>query len=587
MKKTLSMLALLLVSMQFLSNNVPDSLENELPRLHGKDRYNALYTLVRKYSQTDVKKSIDYAIEYYEMADSLDSDTNRITALNALAISHFYAGENFKALKFLIEMTVAINDQLVKDPESRYFKDMLATAYNNQASILDNIGEREQSIDMLFKAEKVIDEMLADDPENKDLTEFRISVFNNIGLRFYHREELVKSLDFIESALELSEKYQLNDRISLTLNNLGLVYIKLNRLEDAQKSFERALYLNRQDGDSLGIAGNLLNIGWVYENWEKYDSALYFYNKSLELSRYIYYPFGTMTSLKSLGAVMIELRVWTAAEEYLEEALDIAIKTNNLEIQEQVFDEYYDCCQKKGDYKKALYYLEKQQWAKDSLFNIQNTNQLAYWQTRYDTEKVEKENLELNNENKIKQLKIDRKNSQLMWLIIGSVLLIVLLVIISVLFRQRNIAYLNIVKRNQEIVAFERKFHTGEQGWDILEDTKSAETDLLLEQLEKYMEEEQPYLLHHLNLNNICKKLNTNRTYLSRLINDSYHQNFNAWINEHRVREARRMLFDNRYDHFTVEGVGELAGFSSKASFHANFKKLIGVTPMYFRENRV
>ena len=101
---------------------------------------------------------------------------------------------------------------------------------------------------------------LADDPENKDLTEFRISVFNNIGLRFYHREELVKSLDFIESALELSEKYQLNDRISLTLNNLGLVYIKLNRLEDAQKSFERALYLNRQDGDSLGIAGNLLKI---------------------------------------------------------------------------------------------------------------------------------------------------------------------------------------------------------------------------------------------------------------------------------------------------------------------------------------
>jgi len=67
--------------------------------------------------------------------------------------------------------------------------------------------------------------------------------------------------------------------------------------------------------------------------------------------------------------------------------------------------------------------------------------------------------------------------------------------------------------------------------------------------------------------------------------NENYHQNFNSFINELRIREARLLLTEPKFDHISIEGIGAMAGFSSKVTFHSNFKQQIGVTPSYFRKS--
>jgi AraC-like DNA-binding protein len=69
------------------------------------------------------------------------------------------------------------------------------------------------------------------------------------------------------------------------------------------------------------------------------------------------------------------------------------------------------------------------------------------------------------------------------------------------------------------------------------------------------------------------------------MIHDSFRQNFNGFINELRIKEARRLLAGSNYDHISIEGIGSMAGFSTKVTFHAIFKKQIGVTPSYFRNS--
>jgi YesN/AraC family two-component response regulator len=105
----------------------------------------------------------------------------------------------------------------------------------------------------------------------------------------------------------------------------------------------------------------------------------------------------------------------------------------------------------------------------------------------------------------------------------------------------------------------------------------------LIVKFKRLMAEEKPYLEAGLTLDDMCKKLNTNRTYLSQMIHDNFNQNFNGYLNELRIKEARRLLTESKYDHLSIEGIGEMVGFRNKVTFHSIFKKYIGVTPSYFR----
>ncbi|MCK4677722.1 MAG: tetratricopeptide repeat protein [Bacteroidales bacterium] len=594
--KYLILLLLLLFSSSTSAQNslLTDSLENRLSALHGEERFKPLYQLAKLYSRTDPDKSLKYAKESYFLADSLQNDSLIISSLNALAIIHFYLGENFEGLKFLNMMITILEQKISDHPESIYYKRIISNAYNNAGTILSDIGEIEEAIGKFFSAEKFASELLNDLPDDVDLFDLKIMLYNNIGLLFYQTGNQDKGLEFLEIALEMSEQNELIESIALSLNNIGLINVSQNRLTEAFENYKRALKINHLTGDSITIGGNLHNLGWVYEKRMMYDSALFHYNNSLDISKRLKYQYGISNTLRSIGFIQTEMGNLGPAERVLEEALSIAVNSGIMELQEKAYKNLYELFQKKGDYKLANEYQDKYHQTTDSLYNLKSSNQLAYWQTRYETEKMEMENLALHKNNEIQQLKITRKNSHMLLLIIASVALLVFVVIILVMYRQKDRAYRNIVRKNMEIVAVEKQLYKSslkttegpEPRGAASIDENDIENETLIESLEEYLTDEKPYLSPNITLNEICKHINTNRSYLSKFINHHFHLNFNTWINSYRVKEARRLLSEQHYDHISIEGIGELAGFNSKATFHASFKKSIGVTPYYYRQKR-
>lgn len=77
--------------------------------------------------------------------------------------------------------------------------------------------------------------------------------------------------------------------------------------------------------------------------------------------------------------------------------------------------------------------------------------------------------------------------------------------------------------------------------------------------------------------------LNTNTTYLSFLINNSYQSSIPQYITNYRITEAKNLLSNPDFNKLTIEGLGTLCGFNSKSSFNRAFLAEVGMTPQEYK----
>jgi putative ABC transport system permease protein len=88
-----------------------------------------------------------------------------------------------------------------------------------------------------------------------------------------------------------------------------------------------------------------------------------------------------------------------------------------------------------------------------------------------------------------------------------------------------------------------------------------------------------------LTLNTLALKLNIHPHELSRIINVGLEKNFSDFINDFRVREIIRKMYDPAYDRFTLLGLAYESGFNSERTFHRVFKEITGKTPLEYKNS--
>ncbi|GAB2563606.1 helix-turn-helix domain-containing protein [Spirosoma areae] len=101
-----------------------------------------------------------------------------------------------------------------------------------------------------------------------------------------------------------------------------------------------------------------------------------------------------------------------------------------------------------------------------------------------------------------------------------------------------------------------------------------------------YMANERPYLDPELSLIDLARRLKTNASILSPVINAGTGKNFNDFVNQYRVDAFKRQALDPANSHLSLLGIALDCGFNSKATFNRAFKKLTGQSPREFVESR-
>lgn len=101
--------------------------------------------------------------------------------------------------------------------------------------------------------------------------------------------------------------------------------------------------------------------------------------------------------------------------------------------------------------------------------------------------------------------------------------------------------------------------------------------DSLLSRFQSLMVNEQLFLQPSLSLGDIAERLHTNKTYISKLVNNTYNLSFPELLNTLRIDYAEQYLLNHR-DAKQTE-VAKACGFLSASSFNNIFKKITGMTP--------
>ena len=99
----------------------------------------------------------------------------------------------------------------------------------------------------------------------------------------------------------------------------------------------------------------------------------------------------------------------------------------------------------------------------------------------------------------------------------------------------------------------------------------------LTSRFQHLMMDEQLFLQPRLTLDDVAERLNTNKTYVSKMVNNVYNLGFPELINTLRVDYAEQYILSHR--EAKQNQIAAQCGFLSASSFNTIFKKVTGMTP--------
>lgn len=107
----------------------------------------------------------------------------------------------------------------------------------------------------------------------------------------------------------------------------------------------------------------------------------------------------------------------------------------------------------------------------------------------------------------------------------------------------------------------------------------------LIQKIYKLLVVEEIYLQQGLTVGEFAKKLGVQARIVTQIFGELYGHSFKELTNMYRVEYAKNRIEEGFLDQFTLEALGNKAGFSSRTTFFNVFKKEIGVCPSEYWKN--
>jgi signal transduction histidine kinase len=295
------------------------------------------------------------------------------------------------------------------------FKLLTGACYNDMALAYARMGNYSKGVEYAYKALKASEEI-----GNKKEMAQSLHLMGAMFYEFKNYENAMKN--FAAASIIYKE---LKDEFGYAKNNnmIGEVLLEQGRSEEAYHKFYESLKIySKPNAPAWGLPWGYSNMGSVYEaqgdtlntknnSIKKYNEALENYRLSLKKFDAIKDPAGVAEQTIYIGKIYFKLGQPAAAKKYLLSGLDMAIKVGEKKNLASGYLYLSRIDSATGDAAAAYRHYKSYVLYKDSLFNMQSSQNLSLYKTQLDFEKKDHQITLLATENKL-QTALAEKQSQ-------------------------------------------------------------------------------------------------------------------------------------------------------------------------------
>lgn len=313
-----------------------------------------------------------------------------------------------------------------------------AVVLNNIATIHIRKAEYDEALVNMFEALKA---------EEKLNNQNGIAqAYNNIGVAYYYLQDFDKTTFYLTKALEIQEKLGNFDGLINGYNNVGAILDYQKKYDEAIASYQKGLEISKKIKDKKMEAIQLSNIALAYSNKKDFKKAEAFFERSIQMKIAIKDDNGLAASYASFGESLTSQKQYKRAIEILNKGLIITKEKGIKLAEKQIYASLSEIAEQQNDYKKSNAYLKEFIAVKDSILNENNAKIIAEVETKYETEKKEKEILQQRAQLAEKELEVKQKN----YIIFGSLGLAMVLGLLGyLLYNQQRLKNRQLQKENE------------------------------------------------------------------------------------------------------------------------------------------
>jgi signal transduction histidine kinase len=347
----------------------------------------AFFSVLSTFAQKIEKDSlfIQSEIEHLTIQLAYQPQDSAKVETSLLLIEKLYTVKDYKKALLFIDQTERLSETLKYKraiAEAKYFKALIYSTKNDYYNAIDSYNKSKR----LFKE---LDDTLG-----------YARVSNGIGLIEIKRGNYAEGLENALLAIQVFERMNLREELSLAYNSLAEAYYNTNQIDKALEFNYKALNVRTQLQDNTGIKNSTKNIALLYSERKEHRKAIEYFEKVLNLLDAENDNDLRGEILPRIGEEYLQFREYEKAAEYLLEGLKynrntqnedgllrslnsighLNLKQNKLKLAQAQLDEAYSIA-KNGVNKHELlknYKLHKE------LDSIQKQYQNAFfWQGKY------------------------------------------------------------------------------------------------------------------------------------------------------------------------------------------------------------
>ncbi|MEO8534074.1 MAG: helix-turn-helix domain-containing protein [Flavobacterium sp.] len=537
-----------------------------------------------------------------------------------------------------IDSAAVYANQMVLSNNNRH-KSFANVALAYLFQLKDNSAKSKEKYKLAFQ---YLDKM----PESREKIQLKSYLYNYGGLIESSKGNFSAALENYQNGMKISVEIddiiqivKFKSNIAFINDAIGNHQLAIKNLKQINDFIDKNESFYTKDQFHTIKSNNNLTLAGSYESWymknqnqtKLLDSAAYFYKKTVSYSQDL--PMNNIAAKISLGNVYYMKDDFKNAEKTYYNIVFFA-KQNNLSTQYKIANYnlgnlYYET----KKYDRALVFFKKvdsvslvdnkkdesflkSNYYQAKIYNIKKEPELAFTHSKIYLDNYEKSEAKLNNEALEVNYKLgtgDLSNEMIIIqkkyendvLLNKALKVFYVLLVIGIVFllikniRDKNKAHKKMNALIEEFKAnLEKKENPQteiavmEQEEDVLLKKENANLSIdeakenkIVEKL-LALENKLEYLNADFTLSYVAKKIKTNTTYLSYVVNKRFGKSFGEYSNELKINYViNEMITNHMYRKYSTQAIAESVGFKNAVSFAKSFRKRTGVSPAQFANN--